>query len=347
VKVAEIARALGCSVDPRWEQFDISRIASPQDADGHCLVFLSNPKYLDAVAACKAQVIIAPRGNLFPSKCVLEMADPYLGFARAGQLLEDTSPLFDAESGSGRTYIHPTAKVHSSVIIGPYSVVGKECVIGENTVIGPLCVIENGTVIGTNCKIDSGVIVRRHCVIGNRVIIQSGTVIGSEGFGNARDGARWFRIPHFGNVIIEDDAEIGANTTIDRGALGPTVIGARVKIDNLVMIAHNVTVGEDSAIAAQTGISGSTMVGKRGILAGQTGFVGHIEIGDDAFVGAKAGVSKNVEKGAKVTGYPARDLMKMRRIEAAQTQLPDLLKEIKSLRKRIEELEKAVNKKGE
>jgi UDP-3-O-[3-hydroxymyristoyl] glucosamine N-acyltransferase len=340
VKVAVIAQALGCAVSAQWEQFDITRIASPQDADEQCLVFLSDSKYLPAVSACKAQVIIAPKGTAFPGKCVLEMADPYLGFAKAGQLLEDTTPLFDAESGRNRTYIHSTAKIHPSAIIGPFSVIGKNCVIGEKTVIGPHCVIENGTVIGDECTIDSGVIIRRYCKIGNRVIIQSGAVIGSEGFSNAKEGSAWIRIPSFGNVIIEDDAEIGANAAIDRGALGPTIIGPRVKIDNMVDIAHNVTVGEDTVIVAQAGIAGSTSIGKRVILAGQSGFVGHIKIGDDAFVGAKAGVSKSVEPGAKVTGYPARDFMKMRRIEAAQQQLPDLLKEVKSLRKRIEELEK-------
>ena len=203
---------------------------------------------------------------------------------------------------------------------------------------GRLCVIENRTRIGNNCRIDSGAVIRRECEIGNRVIIQSNAVIGSEGFGNAKEGDRWVRIPSFGSVVIGDDAEIGANTTIDRGALGPTVIGSGVKIDNLVQVAHNVSLGDNTAVAAQAGIAGSMKIGKRVMIGGQAGFAGQFEVEDDAFIGAQAGVSKTVKKGKRVTGYPARDLMTMRRIEAAQQYLPEFLKEVKRLRKEIEEL---------
>jgi UDP-3-O-[3-hydroxymyristoyl] glucosamine N-acyltransferase len=170
------------------------------------------------------------------------------------------------------------------------------------------------------------------------VIIQSGAVIGSDGFGNANDGPVYRRIPAFGNVVIEDDVDIGANTTVDRGNFEPTTIRRGVKIDNLVHVAHNVIIGEDTAIAAQTGISGSTKIGNRVIIAGQAGFVGHITIGDGSFIGAKAGISKSVAPGEKVTGYPARDFMTMRRIEAAQASLPALLKEIKQMKKEIDQL---------
>ena len=339
MKLVELARALDTTVDEAWASYEISGLSTPIEADEQSVIFLSDAKYREAVELSRARVVIAVPGTHFENKVVVSVKDPYVGFARAGQLFEDLSPLF----GRGRSpssFIDPSAQVDASVSVGPLSVVGAKSVVGKGTVIGAGVVIENGSMIGRDCRIDSGAVIRRCSVIGNNVIIQSGAVIGSEGFGNAREGSTWVRIPHFGNVIIEDGAEIGANTTIDRGALGATTIGKGVKIDNLVMIAHNVTVGENSAIAAQTGIAGSTKIGRRVILAGNAGFVGHIEVGDDAFVGAKAGVSKSVPAGGKVTGYPARDIMTMRRIEAAQTQLPNLLKEVRALRKRIEELEK-------
>ncbi|MCP4624862.1 MAG: UDP-3-O-(3-hydroxymyristoyl)glucosamine N-acyltransferase, partial [bacterium] len=285
----------------------------------------------------KAAAIIVKKGTVIDGKVNLPVDDPYAGYAKVSQLFEDTSPLYDGP-------VHPAAIIDTSALIaatasiGPGTVVGKECVIGEHTVIGANCVIENKSTIGSRCRIDSGVIIRRESVIGNRVVIQSGTIIGSEGFGNALENGTFVRICCFGNVIIEDDVEIGANVTIDRGNFEPTVIRKGARIDNLVMIAHNVEVGEHSAMAGQVGISGSTKIGSGVLLAGQAGLAGHLKIGDGAFVGAKAGISKDVEPGGRVTGYPARDFMKMRRIEAAQLSLPEMKKEVKRLRKEIEQL---------
>jgi UDP-3-O-[3-hydroxymyristoyl] glucosamine N-acyltransferase len=180
--------------------------------------------------------------------------------------------------------------------------------------------------------------------MGNHVIVQSGAVVGSEGFGNAVDAEGAFvRIPCFGNVVIEDDVEIGANTTIDRGNFASTILHRGVKIDNLVHIAHNVIIGEHSALAAQAGISGSTRLGRRVMVGGQAGFVGHITIGDRTFVGAQAGVSKGTEAGAKITGYPARDIAKMRRIDASLAQLPQMVKELRKLRRRVAELQERLD----
>jgi UDP-3-O-[3-hydroxymyristoyl] glucosamine N-acyltransferase len=341
VILKRIADILGCPLDPQDAGRIIERIASPQDADERSITFVSDPKYAHLAEQSKACAVIVKKGSTIAGKIILQVQDPYLGFAKVAQLFEDVSPLFDGPIHP-QASIHPTAKLHETVFIGPYSVVGKGCAIGKGTIVGANCVIENNTVIGESCRIDSGAIIRRQCTIGNRVIIQSGAVVGGEGFGNAKDGDRYVRIPSFSGVVIEDDAEVGANVTIDRGTLTPTVIGKGVKIDNLVMIAHNVTVDENAAIVAQAGISGSTHIGKRAVLAGQAGLVGHIEIGDDAFVGAKAGVAKSVEKGGKVTGYPARDFMTMRRIEAAQAQLPELLREFKRLRADVDALKAAL-----
>ena len=337
MKLAAIARALGCALPDGAGAIDISKISSAQEADASCITFVADPKYQAAVSASKAAAVFVKKGTRLPGKICLEVDDPYCAYAKTAQLFEDASPLFEGPVHP-TACVHPTALIGKEVSIGPFSVIGRECAIGEATVIGAHCVIENRTRIGRQCRIDSGAIVRRDCSIGDRVIIQSSAVIGSEGFGNAKEGDSWVRIPSFGTVVIEDGAEIGAGTMVDRGALGPTLIGKGVKIDNLCHIAHNVTIDENTAVAAQTGFAGSMKIGKRVMIGGQVGFAGHFEVGDDAFIGAQAGVSKAVERGAKITGYPARDLMTMRRIEAAQQRLPELLKEVKRLRGEIERL---------
>jgi UDP-3-O-[3-hydroxymyristoyl] glucosamine N-acyltransferase len=347
VKLERIAQHLGCFCDPVHGAVEILGIADPQDADEHSITFVSTPKYQARAEASRARAVIVKQGSVIAGKILLEVKDPYLGFAKVAQLFEDRSPLF--ESGIHPTsVIHPSATIHKTVCAGPYCVVGRDCRIGRGTVLGAHCVVENKCVIGEDCRIDSGAIIRRWCTIGNRVIIQSGAVIGGEGFGNARrEDGTWERIPSFGPVIIGDDAEIGANTTIDRGTFSPTLIGNGVKIDNLVMVAHNVTVGDHAAIAAQAGFSGSTSIGKRVMVGGQAGFAGHIAIGDDAFVGAQAGVAKDVDKGGKVTGSPARDLMAERRAEAAHLKLPGLIKEVRGLRIDLADLKARLDAKGE
>ncbi len=337
MKLSEIALLLNCSVPDEVAGKEITGITSVDQADDTSITFLSDAKIKDVAASSNATVIIVKKGTLINGKINLEVDDPYLGYAKVAQLFEDTTPLFEGPVHPS-AIVDPSSRIDPSVFIGPGSVVGKECLIGENTIVGARCVIENNSRIGSDCRIDSGVIIRRDTIIGNRVIIQSGAVIGSEGFGNAMENGKFVRIPCFGNVVIEDEAEIGANVTVDRGNFKPTIIRRGARIDNLVQVAHNVEVGEDSAIAGQAGISGSTRIGKGVLIAGQAGLVGHIEIGDGAFIGAKAGVSKSVKPGEKVTGYPARDLMKMRRIEAAQLYLPEMKRELRKIRKEIEEL---------
>ncbi len=337
MKLSEIAHCLNCSLPGAAPDLDILNISSLEHAGEKSITFLSNNKFIDDARNSKAAAIIVKKGIVIEGKINLEVDDPYLGYAKTAQLFEEKEPLFDGPIHPS-AIIDPTAAIDVSVWIGPGTIVGKSCVIDKHTNIGANCVIENSTKIGSNCRIDSGVIIRRKSVIGNRVIIQSGTVIGSEGFGNAVENGTFVRIPCFGTVVVEDDVEIGANVTVDRGNFTPTIIRRGARIDNLVQIAHNVEVGEHSAMAAQVGISGSTRLGKGVLLAGQVGLAGHLTIGDGAFVGAKAGVSKNVEPGQKVTGYPARDLMKTRRVEAAQLNLPEMMKEVKRLRKELEQL---------
>jgi UDP-3-O-[3-hydroxymyristoyl] glucosamine N-acyltransferase len=340
-KLSVVAKAIDAVVPEGTADFTVSGINSPQSASETELVFLSSPKYLSQVEKCRSRFVIVKKGQAISGKICLEVNDPYLGYAKAAQLFEDVSSLF-GEGISADSIIDSTVQIDPSTTVGPGTIIGPQVKIGPRCRIAAGCIIEKNTVIGSDCRIDSGVIIRWDTRIGNRVIIQSGAVIGSDGFGNATEGPRFVRIPCFGRVVIEDDADIGANTTIDRGNFEPTIIGKGVKIDNLVHIAHNVTVGENTAMAAQVGISGSTKIGKQVILAGQVGMVGHIEIGDGTFIGAKAGVSKGTAPGEKITGYPARDLMTMRRIEAAQASLPELLKDVKKLKKEIEDLKNSL-----
>jgi UDP-3-O-[3-hydroxymyristoyl] glucosamine N-acyltransferase len=343
LKLSQIANLLGCSCPGGGEEFLITRIASPDNADEHAITFLSDPKHLAAVAGCRSLAVIVKKGTAITGKLLLEVADPYVGYALVAQEFESREFEFSAPAPC---CIDPSARVASTVRCGPYSVIGPDCIIGEATTIGACCVLERGVKIGAGCRIDSGVVIRRHCSLGNKVIVEAGAIIGSEGFGNAFDGERHHRIPSFGNVAVHDEAWIGAHTTIDRAAFGSTVIGTGVRLDNLIHIAHNVAIGDHCAMAAQVGISGSTTLGKRVMVGGQAGFVGHIHIGDNAFIGAKAGISKSVAPGAKMTGYPAREFMKMRRIEAAQLSLPELLKEVKHLRAEVDSLRNRLDEKS-
>lgn len=342
MRLSEIVRSLGIPLPEGVADEEIAAIQSPELAGDNDIVFLSNPRLSDDIIKSGARFVITSPGQQFEGKICLEVPDPYAGYARVAQLFENHEPVFGGGIAPS-AIIDPSAGLDDSVSVGPGTVIGAGVNVGARSRIGARCVIEKGSSIGSDCRIDSGAIIRSDTEIGNRVIIQSGAVIGSDGFGNARENGVFIRIPVFGKVIIHDDADIGAGTTIDRGNFEPTVIGKGVKLDNLIHIAHNVSIDEHTAIAAQTGISGSTRVGKRVIIAGQAGFVGHITIGDDAFVGAKAGVSKEVQPAAKITGYPARDLMTMRRIEAAQTSLPQLVKEVKQLRKEVESLKQRLS----
>ncbi len=338
MKLSRIAQTLDCSIAPEDADREVTEISSPEDAVPSSIVFVADPRVLDAITASKAGFVIARPGTELPGKTVLAVQDPYLGYARVAQLFENRQPLFE-EPLHPTAYVHPEATLGPDTWVGPGSVIGKGCRIGAHTVLGARCVVENDVEIGEECRLDAGAVIRRGCRIGNRVIIQSGAVIGSEGFGNAVENGEFVRIPCFGTVVIEDDVEIGANCTIDRGNFADTTVGRGTRIDNLVHLAHNCRVGEHSALAAQVGVSGSTTIGNHVLVGGQAGFVGHIHIGDNAFIGAQAGVSKGVEDGGKVTGTPARELMTTRRIDAVQSRLPELAKTVRDMSRRLKALE--------
>jgi UDP-3-O-[3-hydroxymyristoyl] glucosamine N-acyltransferase len=317
-------------------------LGSMVEAQPDQLSFISDVRYLPLVSSCRAAALIVPPALEHLDRPLLVSPQPYLAMARAAQLFWEPPYL---PIGS-----HPTAHVGENVQlggevgIGPLAHVGRGCRIGEGTRIYGGAYVGGDVEIGDDCLIYPGVTVLDHCRIGNRVIIHSGTVIGSDGFGFAQDQkGRHVKIPQTGIVQIDDDVEIGANCAIDRAAFGRTWIQRGTKIDNLVQIAHNVVIGEDSIIIAQVGISGSTRVGKHVILAGQVGVVGHLEIGDGARVGAQSGVGRSLKAGEDVSGSPAIPHKEWLKMSATSRRLPQLREELRQLKTKVQELEKAIH----
>ena len=327
---------------------EIVGIAKIEDAKAGELTFLSNPKYEKFLESTKASAAIVSRSldiskyqKLPPS--VIRVEDAYASFVIAIQKFSPRPALLPQG-------VHPTATVDSSATIGKncaigsYVVIGKDCVIGDDTTILPGAVLGDGVHIGNSCLIYSNVSIRESCLIGSRVIIQPGAVIGGDGFGFApkKDGS-YQKIPQLGIVVIEDDVEVGSNTCIDRATMGETRIKRGTKLDNLVQIAHNITVGEDTVIAANVGIAGSSKIGNKVMIGGGTSITGHVTVADKISIAGGTGVSKSLTReGATYFGYPAKEAGRARRIEVALRQLPELLLTIREMGNRIQQLEKKI-----
>jgi len=320
------------------ESIEVEGVADIKEAKEGEIAFVSNKKHLPRLKTTQASAVIVSREIKEAKVPLIRVENPYLAFSQMTRILV---PYQKPAKG-----VHPSAiiskgvKLGKEISIGAHSVIEEGVRIGDNTIIYPLVYIGKGSRIGKDCIIYPQVMIREEVEIGDRVIIHSGAVIGSDGFGYIPHEGRQHKVPQIGKVVIEDDVEIGANVNIDRATLGKTWIKRGVKIDNLVQIAHNVVIGEDSIIVAQVGISGSTEIGKGVTLAGQAGVVGHIKIGDRAIVGGQAGVTKSVPPKTIVSGYPARPHTQAKRIEASILRLPELHKLVRELKRRIEELEK-------
>ncbi len=320
----------------------IYNVSPIEEASENDITFLHNPKYYKYIETTNAYYIIVPISEKekflnYTNKCFLLSKNPYLDFQKLITLFfEMAPPNFEGK------YTVIKSEIGKDIVVGDFVYIGENVSIGKNTIIYPFVYIGDNVKIGENVIIYPNVTIRESVEIGNNVIIHSGSVIGSDGFGFSFDGEKYIKIPQVGNVIIEDDVEIGANTTIDRAALKSTIIKKGSKIDNLVQIAHNVIIGENTAIAAQSGISGSTKIGKYNIIGGQAGFVGHISTGDFVKVGAKAGVSKSIPSGEEWTGYPARKFIEVRKAESLLYNLEKYVKKIRELEKEIEELKNKI-----
>jgi len=308
------------------------------------ITFLANPKYAPFIEKTRASAIITSREIKKALKPIVRTQDPSLAFARILTLIAP-------DEVSQPQGVHPTAVIGKNVsvgkdaAIGPYVVIEDSASIGGGTIVHAGCFIGHHSKVGSDSIIYPNVSIRERISIGNRVIIHSGTVIGSDGFGFAKIRGSHHKIPQIGTVVIEDNVEIGANVTIDRARFDKTFIGRGTKIDNLVQIAHNVIIGEDSIIVAQAGISGSTTIGKNVTLAGQAGLVGHITVGDGATAAAQAGVTKSIPANTLVSGYPAKPHAMAKKVNACVQNLPKLYDMVSQLKRKIEELEKKLKEK--
>jgi UDP-3-O-[3-hydroxymyristoyl] glucosamine N-acyltransferase len=334
----ELARRLECPFEGDGG-VRIKGVAGLEQAGPGDLVFLARAKFRPLLDRTGAAAAVVPADLPFDRLPVLRSADPQRTFVLAARLFD--RPYRPGPGIHPTAAVSPSARIAADASIGAFCTVGDGVEIGAGTTVFPHVSIYPGVRIGAGCVIHSGVALRENISLGDRVILHNGVVIGADGFAYLRneDGSH-LKIPQTGTVVIEDDVEIGANTTVDRAALGATIVRRGVKIDDLVIVSHNCEVGENAILVAQVGIAGSSKIGKGAILSGQVGIADHLTIGEGAIIAAKSGVTGNVPAGAFISGSPHLDIRVWRKFWAVAPQLYDLVKEVKRLRARVEELEK-------
>jgi UDP-3-O-[3-hydroxymyristoyl] glucosamine N-acyltransferase len=318
MKLEELAKQTGAEVIGDGS-VEVTSVSTLDDAQPGQVTFLSNPKYIKQLQTTKASAVFVAPGISTDHTNLLRLKDPYHGFAQAVVLLHGHRK-------------HPHAGVH------PKAFVEQSATVGEGTVIYPGAYIGPRVKVGQNCIIYANASIYEDCVIGDRVILHSGAVIGVDGFGYATNNGIHHKIPQIGNVVIEEDVEIGANTTIARAAIGSTVVGKGTKIDAQVMVGHGTTIGPYGMIVAQVGIAGSVTMGHHVTLAGQVGVAGHLTIGNLVMVGAKAGIVNDVPDQSTLMGQPAMPISHGRRVYTQFMKLPELNERVKRLEQQIEEL---------
>ncbi len=320
MKLVEIAKRLNGELfgDNNIEITGPAKIDSAGTGD---ITFLANPKYKHFVKTTQASAIVVDNSAGEVSIPHIKVENAYMGFLLLLKIFEPARNL-DFVGISKKAEISPTAKIGVNCNIAPNVYIGSNCTIGKGCLIYPGVVILNDVEIGDNVILYPNVSIRENCKVGNKVILHNGVVVGSDGFGFAPHKKSYIKIPQIGNVIIEDDVEIGSNSTIDRGTVGSTIIKRGVKLDNLVQVAHNCMIGEDTVIAAQSGVAGSGIIGKNVTMGGQVGVGGHLKIGDDSVIAAKAGVTKDTGNKAILMGMSAIPIMQKKRIEASVKHLP-------------------------
>jgi UDP-3-O-[3-hydroxymyristoyl] glucosamine N-acyltransferase len=339
---AQIAQIIGGTVEGDANK-SVASFGKIEEAVAGQLAFLANPKYEEYLYTTKADIIIVNESQVLKeplAATLIKVPDAYSAFAlllrqyerlQAQQMIGIQEPV----------YIHATVKKGNDIFIGAFAYIGENVIIGDGVKIYPNTYIGNNVIIGEKSIIHPGVKIYHDCVIGSRVVIHAGTVVGGDGFGYAPqpDGS-FKKVPQMGNVIIEDYVEIGSNTTIDRATIGSTVIKEGAKLDNLLQIAHNVEVGNNTVIAAQSGVSGSTKIGNNVMIGGQVGIVGHLTIADGSKINAQSGVSKSMKTpNQAVTGSPAYDYTAALRSQALIRKLPELEKRVKELEEMLKKME--------
>ena len=333
VRLDLLARAIGCEVEGDGA-LEIGGFASLERAAEDELVFVRDRAHQPALDTSRARAVVAPVGLEVRGRSVLRSPRPAHDFSRLMQsFLPASRPAAGLAAGAhvdASAVVDPTAAIEPGARVGPGSRIGARSIVGANATVGPR------VRIGTDCWLHSGSVVREDCELGDRVVLQPGAVVGSDGFGLVADEqGRPVAMAHRGRVVIEDDVEIGANTTIDRATLDETRIRRGAKIDNLVQIAHNCDIGENALIVAQTGLSGGTIVGPGAIVMAQAGTTGHLRIGARAFVGARAGLHHDVADGERVFGSPAMEERTWHRAMAGLKRLPELLRRVRRLEQQL------------
>ncbi len=332
--VKELAEAIGAKLEGDGA-LEIAGVAAPERAGARDLIYVESAKHTARVSASAALCVVAGESLRLPGKTVLRSAQPKVAFARAAALLLERTPIATGIHPSA--IVAPLARVAEGASVGPYAVIGEDTHIGAGTQIGAHSVIGAGCWIGEQCRIHPRVTLYNSVRIGHRVEIHSGAVIGADGFGYAFGEGKYWKFPQAGIVEIGDDVEIGANATIDRGSLDDTRIAEGVKLDNLVHVGHNVQIGAHTVIAAQTGISGSSVLGHHVVVGGQVGIADHCTLENHAIAGAQAGIptGKTIREGQTVWGTPAREIGKFKEIYVWYTRLPELGARIKELESKL------------
>ncbi len=321
----------------------VNTVAKIEEGHEGALSFLANPKYEHYIYSTDSSIVLVNK-NFIPSgkikATMIRVENSYEAFASLLRLVDQARPR--KKGIHAAAVIESSARIGSDVYIGPFAYIGENCIIGDGCAVYPHVYLGDNTKLGKNCMINPGVKIYHDCIIGEGCIIHAGSVIGSDGFGFApQSESEFMKIPQLGNVILEDHVEIGANVTIDRATMGSTIICKGVKLDNLIQIGHNVEVGENTVMAAQTGISGSSKIGKNCMFGGQVGLVGHIKIANGTKIGAQAGIMGNIkEENTIIIGSPAFDLKQFLKSSVIFKKLPDLKTKIDSIEKEVESLKK-------
>lgn len=329
-----LASLVGGKIEGNGEK-EITGFAKIEEAREGDISFISNPKYAHYAGLTEASALLVSENFVAPEGCrptLIRVSDPYVALALLMAHFNKTERKRGVEEN---VHIGDNSNIPDSAYIGAFSYIGTDVKIGENVRIYPHAYIGDGVVIGDDSVVRPHVTVYEGCRIGKRCILHAGSVIGADGFGFAPTADGYIKIPQTGIVVIEDDVEIGANTTVDRATMGETVVGRGTKLDNLIQVAHNVRMGEHNVVAAQTGIAGSTVIGHRNRIGGQVGFAGHIKFGSDCEVGAQSGVHKGMGDGKRMIGYPAGDIKDFAKGAIYLRRIPALFEDVAAIKKEI------------